>query len=118
MRELRRAAADVRARARGAYDAPAEPVEPGTPAALPPFPSGLPPNRLGLARWLTSTRAPADGARGGEPPLGSSSSARGLVETPEDFGMQGAAPTHPELLDWLAAQFVDGGLGREGAAAS
>jgi hypothetical protein len=94
--------------ARGRYDAPTDRVEPGTPAALGPFPSHLPRNRLGLARWLTETRHPLT-ARVFVNRCWAMVFGRGLVATPADFGSQGRLPTHPELLDWLAVRFVDSG---------
>ncbi len=90
---------------RGAYDAPGEPVAPGTPASLPPFPADLPRNRLGLAQWLTDKEHPLT-ARVAVNRLWQLCFGDGLVRTPEDFGSQGQAPTHPELLDWLARDFV------------
>ena len=92
---------------RGAYDAPGEHVEPGTPAVLPPFRDGWPANRLGLARWLVD-RESADGAGYGEPLLADVLRHR-LVKTVEDFGSQGEWPVHTELLDWLAVEFMDRG---------
>ncbi|MEM6347013.1 MAG: DUF1553 domain-containing protein [Bacteroidota bacterium] len=93
---------------RGNYDEPTERVEAGTPAAVQAFSEGLPNNRLGLAQWIMSK----------ENPLTSRVTVNrywqmifglGLVRTPDDFGNQGALPSHPELLDWLAMDFMDSG---------
>ncbi len=90
---------------RGAFDAPRERVEPGLPAALPPMPYGHPNNRLGLARWLTETSHPLV-SRVTVNRFWQMLFGRGIVSTVEDFGSQGAAPSHPRLLDWLATEFV------------
>ena len=94
--------------ARGAYDAPTERVEPGTPAALGAFPKGLAANRLGLARWLTAPGHPLT-SRVIVNRTWAQLFGRGLVATPADFGSQGRLPTHPALLDWLATHFVASG---------
>ncbi len=93
---------------RGAYDAPGEPVEPGTPAAIAPFDASWPRNRLGLARWLTDPKHPLT-ARVAVNRWWQSFFGRGIVPTPEDFGSQGQLPSHPELLDWLSRTFIDSG---------
>ncbi len=93
---------------RGAYDKPGEPVTAATPASLPPMRDGLPRNRLGLAQWLVDPANPLP-ARVTVNRLWQSVFGEGLVRTPEDFGVQGRFPTHPELLDWLAVEFVESG---------
>ncbi len=93
---------------RGAYDNRGEAVQPGTPAALLDFPTDVPRNRLGLARWLCDPKHPLT-SRVAVNRLWQLCFGSGLVRTPEDFGSQGAPPTHPALLDWLAVEFVDSG---------
>jgi hypothetical protein len=90
---------------RGAYDRPGEKVQPGVPAALPPLPNGAPNNRLGLAKWLVDPTNPLP-ARVVMNRFWQMYFGTGLVKTVEDFGSQGEWPTHPELLDWLATEFV------------
>ena len=95
-------------RERGAFTARGERMYANTPGALPPMKPSLPANRLGLARWLVDRDNPLV-ARVHVNRLWEQLFGRGLVETSEDFGSQGAAPSHPELLDWLAVEFVDRG---------
>ncbi|MEZ4829504.1 MAG: DUF1553 domain-containing protein [Bacteroidia bacterium] len=93
---------------RGAYDAPKEQVQPDVPQALGGFPATFLPNRLGLAQWLTDPSHPLT-ARVTVNRYWQMYFGQGIVATPEDFGSQGALPTHPELLDWLATTFVESG---------
>jgi hypothetical protein len=90
---------------RGAYDKPGEKVEPGIPEVLPPLPTGAPNNRLGFAQWVISPRNPLL-ARVTVNRFWQMYFGTGIVKTVEDFGAQGEWPTHPELLDWLATEFV------------
>jgi hypothetical protein len=95
--------------ARGAYDAPKNrPVGRDTPAALLAFPKDAPRSRLGLARWLTDSRHPLT-ARVAVNRMWQRFFGRGIVPTPENFGTQGALPSHPDLLDWLARNFIASG---------
>lgn len=94
--------------ARGNYDQPADEVEPGTPAAVLPFPSHLPKNRLGLSTWLFDAKNPLT-ARVFVNRLWQEFFGRGLVKSSLDFGMQGDLPSHPALLDWLAVDFRQNG---------
>jgi hypothetical protein len=97
---------------RGAYDAPGEVVQPGTPERIFAFQSDLPRNRLGLARWMTDPHNPLT-ARVAVNRIWKLHFGRGLVATVEDFGVQGRAPTHPDLLDWLARRFIESGWDRK-----
>ncbi len=90
---------------RGDYTSLGEPVEPGVPDVLHPLDPDLPPNRLGLAGWLVHPDNPLT-ARVTVNRFWAEIFGQGIVTTPEDFGMQSAPPTHPELLDWLALEFV------------
>ena len=93
---------------RGAYDKKGDKVTAATPAVLPPMAMDLPRNRLGLAKWLVSAENPLTSRvvvnRFWQQIFGT-----GLVKTSEDFGAQGDAPSHPELLDWLAGEFIRSG---------
>ncbi|MEP4078806.1 DUF1553 domain-containing protein [Haloferula sp.] len=96
---------------RGEYTNKGEKVTANTPSALPPMPDGAPSNRLGLARWLVSPDNPLT-ARVTMNRLWYQFFGTGIVETVEDFGIMGARPSHPLLLDWLASEFMDSGWDR------
>ena len=93
---------------RGDYLQPGIEISPGTPAALPPMPDGPEPPRLRLARWIVSRENPLP-ARVTVNRIWQEYFGRGLVETSGDFGSRGSPPTYPELLDWLAVEFMDSG---------
>lgn len=93
---------------RGAYNQPGERVEAATPAILPGMSEDMPSNRLGLARWLVSDSNPLT-ARVTVNRFWQSMFGTGIVSTAEDFGSQGQFPSHPQLLDWLASEFVESG---------
>jgi Protein of unknown function (DUF1553)/Protein of unknown function (DUF1549)/Planctomycete cytochrome C len=92
---------------RGDYLQPSDRVSAATPAIFPHQAKG-PANRLTLARWLVSRSNPLT-ARVTVNRWWAEIFGQGIVGTPEDFGVKGAAPTHPELLDWLAVEFMDSG---------
>ena len=93
---------------RGDYFAREERVEPSVPHFLPGLPAGAPRNRRGLADWLLSPEQPLV-ARVTVNRVWQEVFGRGLVESSGDFGVMGDRPTHPELLDWLAVEFREGG---------
>ena len=93
---------------RGQYNAPTDEVTPGTPEKVLPFRDEWPRNRLGLAHWLVDQQNPLT-ARVAVNRYWQMIFGRGIVDTPEDFGIQGALPSHPELLDWLAVYFMESG---------
>jgi hypothetical protein len=91
--------------ARGDYRYSTEKVQPGVPAMLPPLPKDAPPNRLSLATWLVDPGHPLT-ARVAVNRFWQMYFGYGIVKTQEDFGVQGEPPVHPELLDWLATEFL------------
>jgi hypothetical protein len=90
---------------RGSHNVKGEPVSPAGPKVLHPLTPDQPLNRLGLARWLVDPGNPLVG-RVIMNRLWAQDFGRGIVETSEDFGVQGEPPSHPELLAWLAKEFV------------
>ena len=92
---------------RGDFKQPGEPVVPGVPAVLHPY-SSVNGNRMALARWLVDRRNPLV-ARVTVNRWWAELFGHGIVESVEDFGIRGQPPTHPELLDWLAVEFMDNG---------
>lgn len=95
-------------RKRGVYHALGEKVRRDVPDILPPLSKNLPRNRLGLARWIASPENPLT-ARVTVNRYWQKYFGTGLVKTSEDFGVQGEKPSHPELLDWLATEFIRSG---------
>ncbi len=91
--------------ARGDYRNKTEKVGAGVPAALPPLPNDAPPNRLALAKWLVDPSHPLT-ARVAVNRYWQIYFGYGLVKTAENFGSQAEPPSHPELLDWLATEFI------------
>ncbi|MBK7998760.1 MAG: DUF1553 domain-containing protein [Verrucomicrobia bacterium] len=92
---------------RGNFQSKGEKVTAGTPAVWPPLPTNQPTNRLALARWLVTTNQPLT-ARVTVNRYWGMLFGTGLVKTANDFGSQGERPSHPELLDWLASEFMQG----------
>jgi len=97
---------------RGTYDKHEDKVQPGVPDSLQSPGTAVPglsaPNRLGLAEWVVSPKNPLT-ARVTVNRFWQTFFGTGLVKTSDDFGVQGERPSHPELLDWLAVEFRDGG---------
>jgi hypothetical protein len=93
---------------RGDFLKPVKPVEPGVPEVLHDLPEDAPPNRLTFARWLVDRRSPTT-ARSIVNRVWQQYFGIGLVSTSEDLGIQSEAPSHPELLDWLAVEFMERG---------
>lgn len=98
----------TRRRHRGEYLDPKEQVSAGVPSFLPGMQAGLPANRLGFARWLFAPENPLT-SRVAVNRMWAALFGRGIVSTPGDFGLQGAFPSHPDLLDWLAVTFRERG---------
>ncbi len=97
---------------RGEYLNWGEEVDPATPGFLPAFPAAEPRNRLGLARWLVNGENPLV-ARVATNRWWANIFGRGIVATPEDFGIRGMRPSHPRLLDWLATELRSSGWSRK-----
>jgi hypothetical protein len=90
---------------RGLYDHHGDEVSAGTPSAFPPLPAGAPANRLGLARWIADPANPLT-ARVAVNRMWERLFGIGLVKSSDNLGSQGELPSHPELLDWLATEFI------------
>ena len=93
---------------RGNWQALGDEVTEGTPAAFPPLPEGIPPNRLALAKWLVDRKNPLT-ARVMMNRMWEQVFGIGIVRTSEEFGSQGELPSNADLLDWLAAEFMESG---------
>ncbi|HKQ37189.1 MAG TPA: PSD1 and planctomycete cytochrome C domain-containing protein [Verrucomicrobiae bacterium] len=93
---------------RGDWLKPTKPVKPGVPSFLPALPAGADDSRLTLAKWIADRKSPTT-ARVFVNRMWQAYFGNGIVATPEDFGTQAESPSHPELLDWLACEFMDSG---------
>ncbi len=93
---------------RGVWDKKGDVVQRDVPAAIAPWPQAIAKDRIGLAKWITSKENPLT-ARVFVNQVWQMLFGAGLVRTPDDFGLQGQRPTHPELLDWLAVDFMESG---------
>ncbi|MES1261834.1 MAG: DUF1549 and DUF1553 domain-containing protein, partial [Acidobacteriota bacterium] len=91
---------------RGDFLSPGKEVSPGVPSFLNPLPANAPANRLTFAKWIVARDSPTT-ARAFVNRLWQTYYGIGIVETSEDFGTQSSPPSHPELLDWLAVEFMD-----------
>ena len=109
--EARSEMRETRLLKRGDWLKPGKAIRPGVPAALHPLPANAPPTRLTFARWLVDPKSPTT-ARAFVNRVWQAYFGTGLVATSEDFGTQSEAPSHPELLDWLAVEFVEQGWSR------
>jgi hypothetical protein len=99
---------DTRVLKRGDWLKPADAVKPGVPAFLHPLPKNADATRLTFAKWMVDRKSPTT-ARVFVNRIWQAYFGNGLVSTPEDFGLQSEKPSHPELLDWLACEFMDRG---------
>ncbi len=106
--QSREKARDTHILKRGDFLKPAQRVSPGVPAFLHPLPPNAPPNRLTFARWLVDRRSPTT-ARAIVNRIWQTYFGTGLTATSEDLGIQSETPSHPELLDWLAVEFMERG---------
>lgn len=96
----------------GEYDALGVEVQPGVPASLNPLPKDMKPSRIALAQWLVSPDNPLT-RRVAVNRIWQELFGRGIVRTSDDLGSQGSKPSHPQLLDWLASEFLERGWSRK-----